>query len=81
MSSVIKARSGPKAKTGVFVSLESHSDTGFRDEQALRRASAEQMKMSPKEYRERFRHWRINKESGSPARYPPADFLDFPKMT
>jgi len=28
--------------------------SGFRDEQALRRAFAEQMKMSPKEYRARF---------------------------
>jgi transcriptional regulator GlxA family with amidase domain len=28
--------------------------TGFRDEQALRRAFVQQMKMTPKEYRERF---------------------------
>jgi transcriptional regulator GlxA family with amidase domain len=28
--------------------------TGFRDEQALRRAFIQQMKMTPKEYRERF---------------------------
>jgi len=28
--------------------------SGFRDEQALRRAFVEQIKMSPKEYRERF---------------------------
>jgi transcriptional regulator GlxA family with amidase domain len=28
--------------------------TGFRDEQALRRAFVQQMKMNPKEYRERF---------------------------